>query len=799
MTDRLIGKNFTPPDVLAKVTGRAKYSEDYRAEGMLFCKLLLSPMPHARVRHIDTSAAMRIKGVVAVLTAEDVPQFPAPENPILTNEPHFVGDPILAVAAVNEEVAAAAIEAIQADLELLPFTVDPLDSLYPGGPNARRKGNVANANLPLHTVKWSAADFVGVDKGKLPEGKPSDHWSYGDLDAGFSKAKVIIKDSFVTAGDTHQALEPRSCMAYWQHGRCYVHASTQSQTITEPGLAHYIGIPVDKLVLIAEFCGGGFGGKSQSYPQMAIPAYLAKKAGRPVMMRITRAEEHNFAARPAFQGSAKIGFAADGRITAMDFYVVQDNGPNNGFWDYRSAANAVSMVYQPEALRFRGISVLTNTVMRSAQRGPGTNQVAMAIEPFLDRAAHELKLDRVAIRRINAPDKNGKFGAKRQPLTSAYLREALDKGAELFKWSEKTKESGQRHGTKVIGIGVGQAHHVAGYSGYDGLVCIKPDGKLYIHTGVGNLGTYSYAATARAAAEVLGYDWANCVIVRGNSDKHLPWNFGQFSSNTSYTETRTNYVAGLDAKNKLLEIAAKDLGGQPEDYELKSEKVVSKTDPSKSIAFAEAAKRAIAWGGKYSGKELPSNLNPMTKASATALAGSGLIGVAKDTLAKNGVTSALAAGFMKIELDVETGEVGILEYIGVADCGVVLHPKGLTAQSLGAMVQGIGLARFERIVYDPKLGLPANVQLDQSRPPTNFDSPLNITVTAVGKPDDSNPYGAKGIGEPIEGCAAAALLCAISDALGGHYFNRTPIVVDYIINALAKRPQSYKPLAVNTM
>lgn len=799
MADRLIGKDFTPPDVLAKVTGTARYAEDYRAEGMLFCKLLLSPMPHAKVRHIDASAALKMKGVVAILTADEVPAQPAPNDPILTNEPHFVGDPILAVAATSEEIAAAAIEAIRVDLDMLPFTVDPLDSLYPGGPNARTNGNVANTRLPLHTVKWQAADFVGVDEGKLPQGKPSDEWSYGDLAGGFAKAKLTIEDSFVTNGVTHQALETRSCMSYWQNGRCFVYGSTQSQALSLPGLAHLIGITPDKLVLISEFCGGGFGGKSEEYPIMAIPAYLAKKAGRPVMLRVTRAEEAGFAARPCFQGNAKIGFAADGRITAMDLYIIQDNGPNLGFWDYRDAADTVSLIYQPETMRWRGISVLTNTTIRFPQRGPGTNQVALAIEPFLDRAARELKIDRVAIRRINAPDQNGKFGAKRVPITSSYLPDALAKGAEIFKWSEKVKESGTRQGNKIIGIGVGQAHHTAGYSGFDGLVRILPDGKLYIHTGVGNLGTYSYAATARAAAEVLGYNWADCVIIRGNSDNHLPWNFGQFSSNTTYTETRTNYAAAMDAKTKLLEIAAKDLGGKPEDYELKNQRVAAKHDAAKSMSFADAAKRAIALGGKYSGHDAPKNLNPMTAASTAAVAGTGLVGVAKDTLAQHGVTPAFAAGFMKIALDTETGQVAMLEYVGIADCGVIVHPRGLEVQNVGAMTQGIGLARFERIIYDPKLGLPAHVQLDQSKPPTYMDLPLDIKTGAVEKPDASNPFGAKGIGEPIEGCAAAALLGAISDALGGQYFNRTPVVCDYIINALAKRAQSYKPLEVSTM
>src|SRR5487761_1137151 len=159
----LVGKNFTPPDIHAKVTGAAKYSEDFQAEGMLHAKMVLSPMPHARVRNIDTSAAMKMKGVVAIITPDDVPQFPPPVDPILYKEPVYAGAPIAAVAAESEQIAAAAVEAIKVDLEQIPHVVDPLDSLYPGGPNAFTGGNVANIRLPLQTVKWSAADYSGLD------------------------------------------------------------------------------------------------------------------------------------------------------------------------------------------------------------------------------------------------------------------------------------------------------------------------------------------------------------------------------------------------------------------------------------------------------------------------------------------------------------------------------------------------------------------------------------------------------------------------------------------------------------
>ena len=161
MANKLIGQNFEPHDVVAKVTGRAKYAEDFRAEGMVFCKLLTSPMPHAKIRNIDASEALKMPGVLGILTADDVPQFPPPQRPILQkDEVFFIGDPILALAAVDETTAADALEKVKIDLEQLPHVVDPLDSLFPGGPNARSNGNVAAAQINLQTVKWQASDFV---------------------------------------------------------------------------------------------------------------------------------------------------------------------------------------------------------------------------------------------------------------------------------------------------------------------------------------------------------------------------------------------------------------------------------------------------------------------------------------------------------------------------------------------------------------------------------------------------------------------------------------------------------------
>ena len=803
----LIGRDFTPPDLHAKVTGRAKYAEDFRADGMLFCRLLTSPMPHARVVSIDASEALAMDGVVAILTADELPEVTAPGNTSLTNEPLYVGAPILAVAATDETTAQNAIAAINLDLDPLPFCVDPLESLRPDGPNARTTGNMpqaretvaeVNTSEGVGEIKWTAEDFAAAGEGQMPMGRAMTDWSYGDVEAGFANAALVLDESFVTASHSHHSMEPRSAMAYWQNGKAYVYGSTQSQSYVVPGLAALLEIEPEDLVYVAEFCGGGFGSKGGAYPVMAIPAYMARKTGRPVLMRISRAEE-NFigVCRPAFQGRLKIGFQPDGRITAADLYIVQDNGPNSGGGDYNAAGSAMSLVYTPLAMRFRGVPVLTNTPPTGAQRGPGQNQLATAVEPILDKAARQLGLDLVAIRRINAPDNSAGYGATQGPVTSAYQREALDMGAEQFGWEARRARSGQRRGSKVTGVAVGQAFHGAGNNGFDGLLRITPDGKLHVHTGAGNLGTYSYAGTSRVAAEVLDYDWENVEIVRGDSRRGLPWTLGQFGSNTTFTESRANYASAMDAVQKLKELAARDLGGSPGDYDIGNESVFARANPSRRLTYAAAARRAVQLGGRFSGQEVPDDINEITARAVEVIAGTGLIGVARDNIPKNGTVPALATGFIEIELDVETGQFEIIDYLGVADCGKVLHPLGLSGQIKGGAVMGFGMASLERHVYDTHYGLPGTVGFHQTKPPTYLDVPLEMEWSAVDIADPQNPVGVKGIGEPTMGCAAAALLCAISDALGGHYFNRSPIVPDMVVNAASGQAQSHSPLQVN--
>jgi xanthine dehydrogenase molybdenum-binding subunit len=817
---KLIGKNYQTPDLYAKVTGQAKYAEDFRAEGMLFCKLLLSPMPHARVKRIHSDAALSTPGVKAILTANDLP---APADTLtdngtvikaskwgergLTNEPVYQGEPILAIAAVDELTAAEAIEKIQIDFEPLPFVVDPLDSLRPGGPNPRTDGNVwtrpagQNPGPPEVTeLKWTKADFVELKNGRLPMGKAPDEWSYGNVDSGFKNAALVLDESFVTPDTSHQTLETRSAMAYWQNGKVYIYTGTQSTAQTLPAIARWLNINPDNVVFISEYTGGGFGSKITGGVSMIIPALLAKKTNTPVMMRISREEETFIGrARPSFQGRMKVGFSKEGRITALDMFVICDNGPYDAVGDAPSSGRIVSLLYQPEAMRWRGVTVLTNTPPRSAQSSPGGLQGIVIIEPIIAKAARKLGVDQVAIRRVNCPEGKAPFGpavqGKRQYATSAFLKEALDRGAEQFKWSERVTRTPKRMGTKVRGVGVSLSCYVGGTIGFDGLLVIKPDGRITFQSGIGNLGTESVIDVHRAGAEVLGVPWEKCDVVWGNTTKNLPFTCVSGGSQTTHAMTRAAYATAMDAKKKLQEIAAKKLGGKPEQYEVANERVFR--EGGAGMTLAQAARYAVQLGGIYDGHEAPSDVHKLTKASVAALAGQGLVAAAKDNYPRDGSTFSYVASFAEVEVDVETGKYYIVDFLASADVGTVIHPRALGGQVLGRSVLGMGHAIGQKWVFDPHYGEMVSKRFHHNKPPTILDVPVDMQWTALDIPDPETPVGARGVGEPPVAGGCASILNALSDALGDEIFQRAPVNADTILMSFEAGRPMQRPLVAH--
>jgi CO/xanthine dehydrogenase Mo-binding subunit len=824
MANNSVGTNYSTPDLVAKVTGRSKYAEDFRVDGMLFCKLLTSPMPHARVTRLDASAALKMPGVKAILTADEMPgaatgatlgenvQATAQAERGLTNEPLYEGEPILAVAAVDELTAADAIEKIDIEFEALPFVVDPIESLRPNGPNARTQGNVwirppltpppappatpgAAAAPPaappqpkIAVWKWTEEDFDKAGPGQMPIGKFADTFVVGDVDAALKKADLVLDETFMTQSTGHQPLETRSAMAYWQNGKLYIHVSTQSTVQTIASIARWVGVPADQIVVISEYTGGGFGSKIPSSIFSAIPALLSKKANAPVMMRITREEEHFIGrARPGILARVKVGFRKDGRMTALDMYTVMDNGPYDAQGDSNTAGAIASLAYQPETMRFNGLAVLTNTPPKVSQRSPGGMQANGIMEPIISKAARKLGLDQVDVRRINAPAGKAPFGAplangKQTYVTSAFVKEALDKGRELFKWDEKKAlYSGKRQGTKARGIGVAVSPFSAGSIGFDGLFIIKPDGRITFQSGIGNHGTHSLFDVHRVAADLLDVPWEQCDVVFGNTSKNLPWTCVSAGSQTAHAMTRAAHAAAKDAIQKLQEIAAKSLGGAPASYKVAGGRV---SGAGGSLTLGQAAKKAIELGGKYDGHELPGDINAITKASAAALAGQGLMAVAKDNYPRDGQSRSTIVGFALVEVDIETGTVKVLDYTAIGDVGTVLNPRGLKGQIFGGSMLGLGHALTQRWAYDQQYGKALARRFHHNRPPTILDIPQHFDADAVNIADPETPTGVRGVGEPPVGAGYAAVMNAIADAVGDDIFRRSPVSADIILTSL---------------
>src|SRR5438477_4131382 len=808
---KLVGTDYTTPDLVAKVTGRAKYAEDYRADGMLFCKLLLSPLPHGRVMRLDTSKALAMPGVKGILTADELP---APADVVtdlgqriaantkgekaLSNEPVYQGEPVLAVAAVDELTAAEAIEKIDIEFEPLPFVVDPLVSLRPGGPNARLEGNIWGKPKPpvqgqpvtppaIEELKWTEAERAEYDQGRLPLGKTPDEWSYGDVEAGFKNAALVLDETFVTPNTSHQTLEPRTAMAYWQNGKLYIHCSTQSVVQTVGSMSRWLHLDQKDIVVISAYTGGGFGSKATGTITAIIPALLSKKLNAPVMMRIDRETEHYIGgARPAMHGRLKVGFAKDGRITALDMFVVNENGPYEPVGDTGQSGRQVSLLFQPPAMRWRGVSVLTNTPPRRAQSQPGGMQGIVLMEPILAKASRKLGVDQVAIHRVNAPEGKAEFGpanprGQRAHITSSFVKQALDRGAEQFKWNERKTQGGKRQGSKVRGYGVATSSFVAGSTGYDGLFVIKPDGRMYIQSGIGNLGTESMSDCHRVSAELVGMPWEKVELTWGNTSKNLPWSCVSGGSQTTHAHTRAAHAAGKDAVKKLQEIAAKVHGGQHEHYTVAKQRV---SGPGGSMTLAQAAQKAIDLGGRFDGHELPEDINNFTKTSAKNLVGQGLMAVAKDAYPRDGVTHSFVAGFAEVEVDTETGVVTVVNYTAMGDVGTILNPRGLSGQLFGGSMLGLGHAKTQRWAYDQHYGVALARRFHHNRPPTSLDAPLNFSGDAVDIPDPETPTGVRGVGEPPVGAAYGAIMNAIADAIGDEAFRRSPVSPDILLNAL---------------
>jgi CO/xanthine dehydrogenase Mo-binding subunit len=292
---------------------------------------------------------------------------------------------------------------------------------------------------------------------------------------------------------------------------------------------------------------------------------------------------------------------------------------------------------------------------------------------------------------------------------------------------------------------------------------------------------------------MMGMPWEKVEITWGDTAKNLPWSCVSGGSQTIHAHTRTGHAVAMDGIKKLQQIAAKDLGGKPEDYVVANERV-SRKGGGAGMTLAKAAQRAIELGGIFDGHEVPKEVNAFTKRSAAALAGQGLMGVARDSYPRDGATLSFTAAFAEVEVDLETGVYKIVDFASVADVGTVIHPAALGGQILGRSILGIGHAIGQKWVYDQKYGVPLARRFYQNKPPTILDIPMKMEAGAVELPDPETPVGARGVGEPPVGAAYGAVMNAIADAIGVDAFRRSPVTADIVLMSLENGRRMHDPL-----
>src|SRR5881394_1613025 len=594
MTDfSIIGKPIAMIDAAGKTTGAGKYTDDLSVPGMLYGKILHSPHPHARIRRIDTSRALKLEGVVAVVTGKDAPNpygiLPVghDEHALALDKVRYVGDNVACVAAVDEATAEKALELIDVEYELLPAYFDPEESM-------KAERDLIHDNKPHNIEK----DY---------------HHVFGDPEKGFAEADHVAEARFIANEVTHAAMEPHSTLAAFeidsqtgQPGRLTVWSSTQVPYYLQHKLSLVLEMPMAQIRVIKPLVGGGFGGKSEVIPLEIIAAVAARKAKAPV--KITYMREEVFWAhrgRPRTIIDLKTGVNNAGRITAVKARVVQDGGAycSYGVVTILYSGALLGALYDIPNIQYDGYRVLTNKPACGAMRGHGTVNVRFAFESQLDELAAKINLDPAEIRRRNLlqPPCITVNGLRVQ---SYGLPECIDKVVERSGWSE-------RKGNLPPGRGLGIAcsHYVTGAANSiirsdmpHSTVNIKidRDGGVVVYTGAAEIGQGSDTMTAQIAAEVLGCSLSRVKVVAADTDL-TPIDIGSYSSRVTFMAGNATLRAAEEVKKQIALAAAKKMNCAPEQLVFRDDGVFN----SKSINVGAGVPPVQAPGGDERGRSSP--------------------------------------------------------------------------------------------------------------------------------------------------------------------------------------------------
>ncbi len=747
----VVNKPERKVDAVKLAKGRAVFADDMEMPGMLYGGLLTSPHAHARIVAIDTSKARALPGVHAVLTYQDVPRVvyasggqsypnPPPYDQVsLDNKVRHVGDRVAIVAAETPEILQQALELIEVQYEVLPAVFTPAEALAPGAPVIHDEPDAVGI--------YNAASNIAVHL----------HVNHGDVDAAFARAAHVYESEYQVHQVQQASIEPHVALAWWdEDDRLVIRTSTQVPFHVRRMVAPLIGLPVRKIRVVKPRIGGGFGGKQEMLIEDLV-AHLTIATGRPVRFEYTRAQEFTSArSRHPQTLRYRSGVDADGKLVGMELTILADAGAfgTHGLTvQMVSGFRGLSTYWLPNA-RFTCDVVYTNKPTPGAFRGYGAPQALFGLEQHMEEFALHIGLDPVEFKRRNwvkvgqdlpmaEAMGEGREGFA-QTVRSSGLAECVEEGAKAIGWGRRNDPAWRYDPARPHirrGLGMAVCMHGTGIAGLDmGAASLKlnDDGSFNLLMGATDLGTGSDTVLAQIAAETLGVDLDHIIVYASDTD-FTPFDTGAYASSTTYISGGAVLKAAEEVQRQICVHAARHLlpGAEPDSLWLEEGQV--KAPDGRAVTLAQVALHATHQADQH---QIMATASHMSYVSPPPF----------------------AAQYAEVEVDTQTGQVTVTKLVMAVDCGIAINPVTATGQVEGGMVQALGYAVCEEMVYDAA-GRLVNPRLGDYRIFAADEVP-ELQAILVQTYEPTGPYGAKAIAEiPMDG-VAPAVANAIYDATG---------------------------------
>lgn len=780
---KYIGVSVPRVDGVKKVTGAAKYVGDMKWPRMLYAKCVKSPYAHAKILSIDVSAAKALKGVHDVITGDYYTKrgglYLEDKNFLAVNTVKFCGEPVVAVAAETPEIAEAACELVKVEYEPLPVINNPMEGMAK---------DAILIHPELHTYKV------------VPIFHPQAHTNIshhhiirkGDADAAFKYAEEHPDEYYITEHEyhvphvQHTPIENHIAVAQYEpDGKCTVWASCQSPYAVRQALSASFDIPLNKMRIISPYVGGGFGAKAGTTIEGIIIPLAMHSKGRPVMMEYTREEEFvNSYVRQGLYTKIKTAVRkSDGKFLAVqnDFYWDGGAYTEYGVNIVKASGFASTGPYEFDNVKTDAYCVYTNNPVGGPYRGFGMCEIHFGIEQNIDEVAKEIGMDPIEIRRVNglAPGKSTGTG---EIMKSCGFLEALDQVAEAIQYDKPCDPPSGPHKVRGKGIAGGwKSPSQPTNAGSAAIIRMNEDGTFFLMTSGHDIGQGSDTALTQIAAEVLCCDPSKFTIRTGDTD-HTPYEWQTVASRITYCAGNAIKLAAEDLKEKLLDLAQIKLGYIKRELYLEDGWIINRNHPERRMPMSDLALGlAFEDGSGYGGPAigvgtftLPNNINydPATGYSPKPAAF---------------WTTAVAGA--EVEVDTETGIIEVKKMVESCDPGHIVNPELYKAQVEGGMMQALGTVLFEELKL--KDGKVLNKSFVDYKIPTIDNAPETFIAMGVEHPEETGPYGARGIGEPAMVPGAPAIANAIYNATGCR-FTEMPITPERMLKALQEKAAAEK-------